>query len=345
MTCVKSLCYVCNCLFCEKTPIYQEYGRMSTYVNDAKGINSGTMTAQILIVDDDTGVRSAMEEFLSMFDYTTHTAGSAEAALEFLKTRSVDVIITDIILNGMDGLEMTRRVKEHYDTDVIVVTGYTAEYSYEEAVSKGADDFIFKPLKFEELLLRLKRVLRERELTRERSQMLEKLRQMAITDDLTQLYNSRHFYDQLQQEISRFDRYHHCISLLLIDIDHFKYFNDSYGHLEGDRILHQMGGLITSCLRKMDTAYRYGGEEFTVILPETPCDAAYKVAERIHETVGQQLFDSVNGDRITVSIGVTEYQPGESMNEFIKRADQAMYIAKGKGRNRISSLLPDQPQG
>lgn len=298
------------------------------------------MTARILIVDDDHEVRSAIDEFLSMLNYATQTAVSAEEALDLLKTESFDVIITDIILNGMDGLEMTQRVKERYNTEVIVVTGYTHEYSYEEAIRKGADDFVFKPMRFEELLLRLRRVLRERKLTHERLQMLEKLKQMAITDDLTRLYNSRHFYDQLQQEISRFDRYHHPISLLLIDIDYFKTYNDRYGHLEGDRILHRIGGVISSCLRKMDTAYRYGGEEFTAILPETPSDAAYKVAERIHETIGRELSDSVNGEQITVSIGLTEYRPGESMNDFIKRADQAMYIAKGKGRNQINRLPP-----
>lgn len=296
------------------------------------------MTAQILIVDDDPAITDSIQEFLSMHDYTTYTAENAEEALAFLKSYHLDVVIADIILNGMDGLEMTQLIKKNYDTDIIVITGYTSDYSYEEAISKGADDFVFKPIKLQELLLRLKRVLRERSLNRDRIRMLEKLKELSITDDLTKLFNSRHFYSQLASEISRFNRNQRAISLLLIDVDHFKEFNDTYGHLEGNIALRGVAKLITSCLRTMDTAYRYGGEEFTVILPETPCDAALIVAERINEVVNDELFDSDAEKNLSVSIGVTEYFPGELATEFIKRADKAMYMAKEKGRNRVSFL-------
>ena len=298
------------------------------------------MSANILIVDDDQTIRKSIQEFLSISNYTIFTAENAEEAMGLLRTQPVDVIITDIIMEGMDGLEMTQRIKEKYDTDIIVITGYTGDYSYEEAISKGADDFVFKPFKLEELLLRLKRVLRERELTQERTKMLEQLKELSITDDLTKLYNSRYFYQQLQNEIKRFYRYHRPLALLLIDIDHFKYHNDTYGHLEGDKILFKIAELISSCLRAMDTAYRYGGEEFTVILPETSCDAALIVAERILRTVRTTFFDANSGTKITVSIGVSEYADGESMNDFIKRTDKAMYAAKEKGRNCISFLIP-----
>lgn len=297
------------------------------------------MTAQILIVDDDPAIRDSMQEFLTMFDYTIYTAESAEEALALLKSHHVDVIITDIIMNGMNGLEMTQLIKKNYDTDVVVITGYTSDYSYEEVIKKGADDFVFKPLKFEELLLRLKRVLRERSLTQERALMMEKLKELSITDDLTKLFNARHFYNQLESEINRFNRNQRPLSLLLIDVDHFKEFNDTYGHLEGNIVLHKIAKLITSCLRTMDTAYRYGGEEFTVILPETPCDSALIVAERINEIVNNELFDTDSEKKLSVSIGVSEYFPGEMVTEFIKRTDKAMYIAKEKGRNRIYSLI------
>jgi two-component system, cell cycle response regulator len=298
------------------------------------------MGANILIVDDDQAVRNSIQEFLSISNYTTFMAANAEEALGLLKTQPVDVIITDILMNGMDGLEMTQHIKEKYDTDIIVITGYTADYSYEEAISKGADDFVFKPIKLEELLLRLKRVIRERELTQERTKMLDQLKELSITDDLTKLYNSRYFYQQLQNEIKKFYRYHRPLSLLLIDIDHFKFYNDTYGHLEGDKILFKIAGLISSCLRAMDTAYRYGGEEFTIILPETSCDAALIVAERLLRTVRTTFFDENSGTKITVSIGVSEYADSEAMNDFIRRTDKAMYVAKGKGRNCISFLLP-----
>lgn len=303
------------------------------------------MTAKILIVDDDHAIRNSIQEFLTILDFKTYTAESAEKALLFLKTYHVDVIITDIIMNGMDGLEMTKVIKENYDTDVIVITGYTGDYSYEAAINKGADDFIFKPVRFEELLLRLKRVLRERALRQERTQMLERLRELAITDNLTKLYNSRHFYNQLENEINRYNRYQRPLSLLLIDVDHFKEFNDTHGHLEGDKVLFKIAKVITSCLRTMDTAYRYGGEEFTVILPETTCNAAMAVSERINEVVKEDLFigEEFLGDdkkEMSVSIGVTEYLPGELVTDFVRRADKAMYMAKEGGRNRTSLLLP-----
>ena len=298
------------------------------------------MTASILIVDDDHAVRNSIQEFLTILEFDTYSADSAESALTFLETRHVDVIITDIIMNGMDGLQMTKIIKDNYDADIIVITGYTGNYSYEDAIEKGADDFIFKPVRFEELLLRLKRVLRERALTQERTLMLDRLKELAITDDLTKLYNSRHFYSQLENEINRYKRYQRPLSLLLIDVDHFKEYNDTYGHLEGDKVLFNIAKLIKSCLRTMDTAYRYGGEEFTVILPETTCDAAMMVSERINEVVKDDLFIEDDKKDLSVSIGVTEYLPGELVTEFVRRADKAMYMAKEGGRNRTSLLLP-----
>jgi len=303
------------------------------------------MSAKILIVDDDPAVRDSIHEFLTIMDYQASAVGSAEEAMAFLRDQHMDVIITDIMMDGMDGLELTRFIKSHYDSDVIVITGYTGDYTYEEAVYKGADDFVFKPIKFEELQLRLKRVLRERRLTQERSLILEQLKELAITDDLTKLFNTRHFYNQIDQEVNRYRRYRRPFSIMLIDVDHFKHFNDTYGHLEGDRILRRVARLITSCMRTMDTAYRYGGEEFTVLLPETTCDDALTVAERIKEAVSGETLDYINDSKVTVSIGVTEYSDTDSVSNLVKRADHAMYIAKQKGRNRIAYLLPERPPG
>ena len=298
------------------------------------------MTASILIVDDDDAVRDSIDEFLTLMDFKTYTAESAEQALALLEKSSVEVVITDIMMNGMNGLEMTQIIKDRFEADVIVITGYTGDYSYEEAIHKGADDFVFKPVRFEELLLRLKRVLREQKLTQERNITLAQLRELAITDNLTQLYNSRHFYAQMENEINRYNRYQRPLSLLLIDVDHFKEYNDTHGHLEGDKVLYQIAQLIQSCLRTMDSAYRYGGEEFTVILPETPCKAAMAVSERINNLVKNELFIENIQQNLSVSIGVTEYKSGETTIEFMRRADQAMYVAKKSGRNQAYLLLP-----
>ena len=301
--------------------------------------------ASILIVDDEVGVRDSMQEFIEMAGFRPAIASSAEEAIELIRSNSIQVVITDIMLPGMGGLELTRMIKKEYDADVIVMTGYSGDYSYEEAINMGASDFVIKPVRLEELLLRLKRVLKERDLTQERVRMMEKLQKLAITDGLTKLHNSRSFYSQIEVEVDRFNRYKHPLSLLLLDIDHFKDYNDTYGHLEGDKVLVKISQIIRSCLRKLDTAYRYGGEEFTVILPETTCEEAQNVAERIRNAVKAEKFDPdpSNDITITISIGVTQYSPEEELSAFIQRADKAMYSSKQNGRNKVTALIPEQP--
>ncbi len=298
------------------------------------------MDNKILIVDDDTAVRDSMREFIEISGYHTFSAASAEDALEILRTNSIQVVITDIMLGGMDGLELTDKIIKDYAADVIVMTGYSGDYSYEEAINKGASDLVFKPVRFEELLLRLKRVLKERHLTLERDHMLEKMQKLAITDGLTKLYNSRHFYNQLKIEVDRSNRYQHPLALLLLDIDHFKDYNDAYGHLEGDKVLIKIGEKIEGALRMMDSAYRYGGEEFTVILPETSSQEAVTVADRIRRSVADEKILPRPGveTSVSISIGVTEYAFKEDLVDFIKRADKAMYASKEAGRNQVSSL-------
>jgi diguanylate cyclase (GGDEF)-like protein len=305
------------------------------------------MVPHILIVDDDLSIRDAMQEFIETSGYEASVASSAEEALDVLSGNTLEVVITDIMLPGMNGLELTDRIKSSHEIDVIVMTGYSTEYSYEEAINKGASDFVFKPVRFEELLLRLKRVLNERRLNQERIHMLEKLKKLSITDGLTQLYNSRHFYNQLKGEIERFNRYGHQLSLLLLDIDNFKDFNDTYGHLEGDKILVRLGRIIKSCLRKMDTAYRYGGEEFTIILPGTHGEEAWTVAERLRAAVAVEDFTDgkIPDLEITISIGVTQYRREEEISSFVQRADQAMYQSKQAGRNKVSFILDGDDDG
>jgi diguanylate cyclase (GGDEF)-like protein len=301
------------------------------------------MGEQILIVDDDAAIRDSMLEFIKRSGYNAQTVSSAEEAIELLKSTRVDLVITDIILPGRNGLQLTDLIKQNYDIDIIVMTGYSENYSYEEAINKGASDLVFKPFRFEELILRLKRVLKERQLTKDRNRILSKLENLAITDGLTKLYNLRHFYNQLEIEIDRSNRYGHPLALLLLDIDNFKTYNDTYGHLEGDKVLVRLGQIIKSCLRTMDCAYRYGGEEFTIILPETTGEEAKNVAHRIKSSVEIESFFPEGGDvvNITISIGVTEYFKKEQLATFIQRADQAMYNSKAKGRNAISFLLAE----
>ena len=309
--------------------------------------NRYIVEASILIVDDEEGIRLSMQEFVTVSGFKTYTAVSAEEALALLDERHVDVVVTDIMLPGMDGLELTDVIKKDYNIDVIVLTGYSGDYSYEEAISKGASDLVFKPIRFEELLLRLKRVLKERKLTNERLQMVEKLKRLSITDGLTNLYNSRHFYNQLKSEVDRSTRYSHPLTMLILDIDHFKDYNDRYGHLEGDKVLMRLGQVVKLLLRKMDSAYRYGGEEFTVILPETDSEEAITVAQRIRKAIKEIAFTPEPGSNVfvTISIGMTAYSPPEELADFIQRADKALYGSKEGGRDQVSSLLAQEQVG
>ena len=180
---------------------------------------------------------------------------------------------------------------------------------------------------------RLEQKLRESE---------KKFKNLSITDELTQLYNSRYFYHTLETEIERTIRYDRPLSVVLLDVDNFKNFNDKYGHLAGDKVLKELGKMMKECIRKTDTAHRYGGEEFTLILPETSGTNALTVAERIRKQFEAQTFSPKPGDTATctVSIGIGQYGPMEEMQAFLERVYKAMYAAKKQGKNRISLSKP-----
>ncbi len=164
------------------------------------------------------------------------------------------------------------------------------------------------------------------------------LKEMTIRDNLTGLYNQRYFYDRLDAEIERARRQKRPLSLLLVDIDHFKSYNDSRGHLEGDRVLQEVGNVIRVCTREhVDYGFRYGGDEFTVILPEAPAATAHDIAERI-----RAMFEEKRFDLLTMSVGLTTYQEGYSVRKFIQYTDSLMYDAKRAGGNRVYVFGADE---
>ncbi len=170
-----------------------------------------------------------------------------------------------------------------------------------------------------------------------RKKLEEDLHKISITDKLTKLYNRRFFDERLEIELDRCARYKHQLSLLMLDIDHFKNINDIYGHQNGDAFLSKIGNVINSNLRTSDTASRYGGEEFSIIMPDIGKDEAIQVAERIRKLVKENVFRPKDDTLIntTVSIGVAEYQSNETPSALLARADKALYRAKKQGRNRV----------
>lgn len=178
----------------------------------------------------------------------------------------------------------------------------------------------------------------------ERKRMEDSLRdserryqKLSIVDNLTQLFNLRQFYAQLENETERSDRFGHPLTLLFFDIDDFKVFNDTYGHMEGDKVLQRIGQVTRNCLRETDFAYRYGGEEFTVILPTTTGLNGAIIAERIRSEIKKETFTPLPGltVHVTVSIGVAQYESQEDMKSFVQRADQFMYRGKKSGKDRV----------
>ncbi len=174
----------------------------------------------------------------------------------------------------------------------------------------------------------------------------QRYRELSIIDDLTQLYNSRHFYFHLKNEMDRSNRYGQPLTLLLLDLDNFKHFNDTYGHVEGDQVLWRLGQVVKRCLRETDFAYRYGGEEFTVLLPMTTSVEGFITAERIRTEFKKETFSPMPGQdvHVTVSIGLAQYKPPEEMKVFVHRVDQFMYQGKKNGKDRVCCEPSSQEQ-
>ncbi|HAJ25836.1 MAG TPA: diguanylate cyclase response regulator [Syntrophus sp. (in: bacteria)] len=305
-------------------------------------VNSGQF--RILVVDDQPTMRHLIREAVNDLGYGCLEAADGIEALEILEKEPMDLVITDISMPRLDGIALTQAIKGKYDSNVIVMTGMVGNFTYEDIIAKGASDFVLKPVRIQELLVRIKRVLRERIIIAERNRIENDLREsegryheLSITDNLTKLYNSRHFYNQLATEINRSVRYNRSISLMMLDVDDFKKYNDSFGHLEGDGVLIRLAKVIRSGMRRLDQACRYGGEEFVVILPETTGEQGYLIAERIREGFRQEIFTPAQGrdTHVTVSIGVAQLKPQEDMMHFVDRADKNMYAAKAAGKDKV----------
>ena len=251
--------------------------------------------------------------------------------MEKLKDGNVDIVITDISMPRMDGIELIKKIITDFDdVDIIVITAYGMIYKYTEIIALGASDFISKPFDINELEAKLNRILRERKLRAE-------LRRLSTRDGLTGLYNRRYFDENLNHEVSRAVRQGYSLHLLFVDLDGFKQYNDKYGHQQGDNLLKRLAEVMLENIRKeVDSAYRYGGDEFAVILPHANRQQALMVAQRLLKSFNTR---SVNSDN-SLSIGLAKLEdPCETLKEniesLITKADQALYHAKADGGNQV----------
>lgn len=296
------------------------------------------MKEKILLIDDEPEILDLLTVLLEDEGFEILKANNGSQGISLFKVEEPDLVITDVRMPNKTGLDVLRAVKEDSGgVDVIILTGQSDEATAIDCLRAGAYDYLLKPIEDLDLLITaVNRALQKRRLKQENRQLLKRLEEMAIRDPLTGLYNMRHFHTILDDEISRSERYEHTFCLLFLDIDHFKQVNDTYGHLYGDYILKELGGIMGSVLRNTTRLFRYGGEEFVIILPETSLQDASQTIDRLMKKVRHHIFrEEDNEVQITISIGVAAYpQHATRKNDLIQHADMALYEAKSGGRNK-----------
>ncbi|MTV48861.1 diguanylate cyclase [Heliobacillus mobilis] len=297
--------------------------------------------ARILIVNDSALEARILMDELSRSGFQVENARDGEMALAMIDSFQPDVIIADIVLPRLNGWDLARRLKENVDTsDVPIIFASSSENKSDrfESLKAGGSDYITKPIDYEELLLRIEVALRHKISIDSLKRREGILRAGSVRDTLTGLYNRRYFDQKLTEELARVDRFGSMLALMMIDIDHFKHINDTYGHLVGDKILINLAGRLNQRVRATDTICRFGGEEFALVAAETDLKGAFVLAEKIREIVSAEAY--VISDELTINVtasfGITECRKhNETVQSLIDRADKALYQAKRNGRNRV----------
>jgi diguanylate cyclase (GGDEF)-like protein len=291
--------------------------------------SAAVASQKILVVDDEPQSCEILCDALTSWGHEVESALDGWAAIEKMRARGFSIVITDMDMPRMDGMGLIEHIAGDYPhIDIIAVTGHLMKYKYTEVVEAGAADFITKPFSLNELQAKLNRLIRERTLR-------EQLEILAVRDPLTSLYNRRSFEENARKEAIRAQRYRHTLFLFFIDIDNFKKYNDMNGHQAGDGLLVDVARLLTNSSREnIDSVYRYGGDEFIMMLPHLPAGQARGVAERICWN-----FDLLKLPPAGLSIGIAKFihksaSIDQDIQDMIKRADNAVYAAKKKGQGK-----------
>jgi diguanylate cyclase (GGDEF)-like protein len=294
---------------------------------------------EILIVDDEEIIRSFLIDVLVDEGYKAKAVPSGAEALRLLKRNSFDLVITDIKMPIMDGIQVLRATKAiDPHQDVVVMTGYASTETAVESMKLGASDYITKPFNLDQIKIVVAKTL-ERSRLRKKAEEGELYKQLSRIDGLTELYNYTFFQQLLKTETERAKRYGHELSLLMIDIDDFKDYNDQNGHPAGDEALKKLARIMSRAVRGCDYIARYGGDEFVVVLPETDQSEAKVIGERLRLLVKKTAFKPKSAKKqweFTVSVGLATY-PGDAQTgeDLVKRADEALYQAKALSRNKL----------
>lgn len=304
------------------------------------------MPTRIMIIDDSAQQREQIVEALLKHNVAQQyrTAQDGSEGFRFLLEAPVDLIICDLAMPHVDGLMFISMVKKRSDLcdiPIIIVTGQDGSDFRIKGFNMGANDYISKPFNPEELVARVRRQLQIKKGQDDLKSSNKYLEKLSYTDPLTSLYNRRYLMETLSLEIERSSRGYKCISLILLDTDSFKKVNDTYGHQAGDIVLVAIANAVKSGLRRYEIVARYGGDEFAIVLPSTPLEAARIAAERMRETLQSLSFEPpLENLVVTGSFGIATY-PSWEINDsesLLRKADDALYRAKERGRNRVESM-------
>jgi two-component system cell cycle response regulator len=300
----------------------------------------------VLIVDDDELVLAHLKELVTAAGYGVRTAATGVEALAALENSSASIVVTDLNMPGMNGLDLCRRIREHARPGYVYIILLTVRDQEEDilvGLDAGADDYLSKRTSAAQFTARLRIAKRVLALEYSLKSALEKKHHLAMTDSLTGAYNRRYFTRHLARELKRAQRFGGDVSLLMLDIDHFKQVNDTYGHVVGDVVLRKMSRLISRALsRTTDWCARLGGEEFAVVLEGTNLADARVCAEKVRQAIAATpIHTSAGVVHITVSVGISgleEIADRGSATVLVlqERADINLYASKAAGRNRVT---------
>jgi len=320
-----------------------------------QGATSPEARGCILVVDDHEDNIEVLRVRLESWGYQTHASHNGEEALAYVGQSPPDLILLDVMMPDISGIEVARRIKANKSLPFIPIIMQTALDSTEakvEGLEAGADDYITKPIDFAELKARLRSMLRIKRLQealeereKELLEMNERLRFMSLTDGLTGLDNRRHLNERIDEMFQHAQRLNEPFSIVMCDLDKFKSVNDTYGHQAGDEVLKQLADILKDEAREIDRVGRYGGEEFMLLLPGTVLDAAVTFAERVRKRIERHTFTFTGGStKRTSSFGVAGWPHPqiEDSDSLVRMADDALYVAKETGRNRVIRFDSDE---
>jgi diguanylate cyclase (GGDEF)-like protein len=291
----------------------------------------------VLVADDDGVTRAIVSSWLKRAGYRVIAAADGEHALELAREHEPDLLLVDVTMPGRDGYDVCRAIQAESATPppVIFLTAHTQTDARVAGLDAGAVDYVVKPFANEELVARVRAALRTKAVH-------DGLADRAARDGLTGLFNRRELDARAEQAVALAQRHRRPLSCLLLDIDHFKQVNDTYGHAAGDAVLREVAQRIHDGSRISDIVGRYGGEEFVVILPETEGDAAVAAADKLRALLAE--VPVVPGDisiPVRASIGAAAWHAGmRSPSDLYAAADEALYSAKELGRDRTELYVP-----